>query len=161
MNYQCSKCNKDFKNSQGGQYVAMWNGVNWSELGGLGGLVAYPGIFSICIDSMNNIYAAGMFTNSFGKTYVAAYGSSVGINYTEDNENLTLYPNPCLSKIDLKTTLKYIGSQYQIIDVNGKVILKGIIVSETPSIELSTLPQGPYLFSILTDMKNTCRLIKE
>jgi Secretion system C-terminal sorting domain/Domain of unknown function (DUF5122) beta-propeller len=49
---------------------------SWSELGGLNGLSAGSSIFSVCSDASGDIYAAGWFTNSSGKKYVAKYNGS-------------------------------------------------------------------------------------
>ena len=77
------------------RYVAKWNGSTWSELGGLNGLAANEYIRSICSDVSGNIYAAGLFTNSSGKYYVAMYGSAIGINENSALPmQLTISPNP-------------------------------------------------------------------
>jgi hypothetical protein len=70
-----------FTNTSGKRYVAKWNGSSWSELGGLNGLGASSGvnskeIISICSDGLGNIYAAGSFTNTSGKRYVAKWNGS-------------------------------------------------------------------------------------
>src|ERR1017187_9738714 len=44
-----------FTDSRGHNYVAKWNGSNWSELGGTT-LAANGGINSICSDAAGNIY---------------------------------------------------------------------------------------------------------
>jgi len=49
---------------------------SWNELGGLDGLAANERIWSVCSDTSGNIYAAGVFTNSSGKYYVAKYDGS-------------------------------------------------------------------------------------
>ncbi len=64
----------------GNKYVAKYNGVSWSELGGLNGLAANDWIYSICSDATGNIYAAGRFTNSGNNKYVAEWN---GINWNE------------------------------------------------------------------------------
>jgi hypothetical protein len=70
----------DFFNTSGNRYVAKWNGSSWSELGGLTGLGTnngtQSGIQSICSDGLGNIYAAGGFTNTSGKRYVAKWNGS-------------------------------------------------------------------------------------
>jgi len=64
----------------------------WSELGGLNGLAANNIIWTICGDSLDNIYTAGFFTNNSGKYYVSKYNgnawselggqNSMSINYS-------------------------------------------------------------------------------
>lgn len=50
---------------------------SWSELGGINSLGANSNIWTILNDPSGNTYAAGMFTNSSGKKYVAKYDGSV------------------------------------------------------------------------------------
>jgi hypothetical protein len=54
----------------------MFNGTNWSELGGLNGLGANQSIATLCTDISGNIYAAGGFTNTHEHAYVAKYSPS-------------------------------------------------------------------------------------
>src|SRR6185295_12685799 len=49
---------------------------SWSQLGVVNGVVADSYISSVCSDASGNIYAAGQFTNSSGKKYVAKYNGS-------------------------------------------------------------------------------------
>lgn len=64
-----------FEDSVGTYFVAKWDGVKWTELGGLGGLNANAGIQAITTDKYGNVYASGEFRSS-GKTYVACWNGS-------------------------------------------------------------------------------------
>ena len=72
-----------FTNASGNYYVAIWNGTNWTELGGTNALGANGAINSIAVDDSGNVYAAGGFTNANGKEYVAkwngSYWSALGV----------------------------------------------------------------------------------
>jgi len=59
-----------FTNSSGFASIAKWDGTTWSELGNLN---ANNRILSLCTDNSGNVYAAGEFTNSSNKQYVAIY----------------------------------------------------------------------------------------
>jgi len=52
------------------------NAQSWSELGGTNALAANNEIQSICTDKSGNVYAAGSFTNSSGKEYVAKWNKA-------------------------------------------------------------------------------------
>ncbi|MBS1688717.1 MAG: T9SS type A sorting domain-containing protein [Bacteroidetes bacterium] len=56
-------------------YVAKWNGTNWSEVGTGVALTYYHGetIYALQEDVSGNLYAAGSFTNSRHKYYVAKW----------------------------------------------------------------------------------------
>lgn len=85
-----------FTNSSGKRFVAKWNGVNWSELGGVNSLKANGDINSICFDGNNNVYVAGDFKNAAGKRYVAKWD---GINWTELGGFNNLSANNTILKI--------------------------------------------------------------
>jgi hypothetical protein len=62
------------------RYVAVWNGISWSELGGYNSLSANFLISDLCVDPFGSVYAAGEFTNgvnvSYGNKYVAKWDGS-------------------------------------------------------------------------------------
>ena len=64
-----------FTDGNGNNYIAEYNGSNWSKLGmaDLNGTSTSEGLYSVCIDPFNHIYAAGGFYNSIGCIYVAEY----------------------------------------------------------------------------------------
>lgn len=85
-----------FTNPQGNEFVAKWNGSQWTELGGANSLRANGYIYSICGDSLGNIYAAGGFTGDSGTSYVAKYNGvgwsqlgNIGA-YKGDNSNTVI-----------------------------------------------------------------------
>ncbi len=72
--------------------------AQWFELGGYNSLKANDYISSICKDSNNNIYAAGAFTNSKNKQYVAKFNGSTwselgGINDSTFNGRISCVIN--------------------------------------------------------------------
>lgn len=71
--YGISKC----VNTSNQQFVAKWNGTQWSELGNLN---ANNIISALTIDTAGNVYTAGSFTNNIGRIYVAKYQIITPIN---------------------------------------------------------------------------------
>jgi hypothetical protein len=68
-----------FKNNNGNQYVAKWDGSNWSQVGN----TPFNGDFVCMIqDNAGNLLAAGAHTNSSGFTSVYKWD---GLNWTEVN----------------------------------------------------------------------------
>ncbi len=58
--------------------VAGWNSDTWSGLGsGIGGFMANPSVYSICVSPDGNLYAGGDFSSAGGKT--AAYVAQCAI----------------------------------------------------------------------------------
>lgn len=86
-----------FQNASGQRYVAKWDGTSWSQLGTgtnpLGTSNNYP-IKTLTSDPAGNIYAAGSFTNSSGKQFVAKWNGSswtelgTGANALAANEEI-------------------------------------------------------------------------
>ena len=75
-------------------FCSLIKAQSWSELGGLNGLYTPTIINSVCSDASGNIYAAGYFTNSSGKHYVAKYSFSSGITSPLSENSFVLFPNP-------------------------------------------------------------------
>jgi hypothetical protein len=91
MNGQCSAIAIDSSNNvyAGGSFtnaggvnanrIAKWNGTSWSALGS--GLAGFTGVVcnAIAIDSSNNVYAGGTFTNAGGisATNIAKWNGSI------------------------------------------------------------------------------------
>jgi hypothetical protein len=69
-----------FTNSSGNCYVAKWNGISWSELGGQNNLGANNSIFSIHFDNDGGLFAGGSFSNANNEIYVAKWD---GTNWNE------------------------------------------------------------------------------
>lgn len=66
------------------------------------------------------------------------------INY----ENIKLYPNPSTGIFNIEAE-DYISQYFEITDISGKIIERGIIESSKQTIDISKLSNGVYYFSIL------------
>jgi hypothetical protein len=73
--YAAGKFSNGNYSSDGYEYVAKWNGTNWTEVGGLNALAANDYIESIISDSKGNIYASGSFFRD-GHGYVAIWNDT-------------------------------------------------------------------------------------
>ena len=54
-------------------FYSTFTFAQWTEVGGFDALSANQPIYAVCSDSLNNIYAAGDFTNTNGSKYVAKW----------------------------------------------------------------------------------------
>lgn len=88
----------DMNNSK--RYVAIWNGITWSELGGYNSLSANWSISSLCVDPFGSVYAAGEFTNganvNYGNKYVAKWDGS---NWSELGGSNNLAANSWINSV--------------------------------------------------------------
>ncbi|WP_169815735.1 T9SS type A sorting domain-containing protein [Pseudotamlana agarivorans] len=66
-------------------FVAKYDGTNWSELGGVNSLSESGYIYTLNIDNNNNIYIGGSFGNSSGNKYIANYNGNTWNELSGDN----------------------------------------------------------------------------
>ena len=79
------------------------------------------------------------------------------------NKQLTIYPNPAADFITVETTGIEGNLQYQIFDLIGKQVSKGILKnSKQNTINISNLQEGLYLLNVWDGKEKYCRkFIKE
>jgi hypothetical protein len=73
------------------------------------------------------------------------------------NFNLKAYPNPVIDILLLETDEKQ--QRYQVINMQGEVVLIGNITAVLQEIDFTNLPNGVYLLSV--DQKQTHKIIKK
>ncbi|MBK9254518.1 MAG: T9SS type A sorting domain-containing protein [Saprospiraceae bacterium] len=78
-------------------------------------------------------------------------------DFCQDNL-FSVYPNPTINHINIRTETALLGSTYYIFDYIGKLILTGNINSRHTIIEMSNLSSGIYLFNL---DKQTCKVLKQ
>ena len=107
---------------------------------------------SVCIADNNTVYAVG----NDGQILKRA-GSLNGIN-TENSNSISIFPTVSDGKINIKTNSNnLLGSDYQIINMNGKVIETGIISNKQIQLNFSA---GMYMFQILEKNINSKFIIQ-
>ena len=104
-------------------------------------------------------YSVGqiVYTTHTGSTGSVAQGvqqayviSSVGINETELNSSLSLFPNPIVDNLTLqisdfnKEKLSYI-----LFDTEGKLLTNGQVIAEQTQINTASLPPATYFIKVL------------
>lgn len=71
-----------------------------------------------------------------------------GINGAGNETGLQLFPNPAKDEIQIETALNYVGSDYVITDVQGRIVMKGTLKEKLIRINLQQLKAGTYFFRI-------------
>jgi hypothetical protein len=71
--------------------------------------------------------------------------------------NLKAYPNPVIDILLMETDEKQ--QMYQVINMQGEVVLNGNITAVLQEIDFTNLPNGVYLLSV--DQKQTHKIIKK
>lgn len=104
-------------------------------------------------------YSVGqiVYTTSTGTNGIVAQGvqqpfeisTTVGINETAINLDLSVYPNPTTNYLLLKVESEKLESlSYQLIDLQGKVIDNKKVTATTSTIEMEGLPKAIYFLNI-------------
>ena len=70
-----------------------------------------------------------------------------------ENIEMDIYPNPTNNVLNIKSDLKYIGTNYSVVDNSGKVVLTGLITSNLTTINTELLSEGIYLLSAGDNIK--------
>jgi hypothetical protein len=70
-----------------------------------------------------------------------------------ENIEMDIYPNPTNNVLNIKSDLKYIGTNYSVIDNSGKVVLTDLITSNLTTINTELLSEGIYLLSAGDNIK--------
>ena len=73
---------------------------------------------------------------------------------------MDVYPNPANNVLNIKSHLKYIGTNYSVIDNSGKVVLTGIITSNLTILNTEVLSEGIYLLSAGDNIKRKFIIIR-
>ncbi len=87
-----------------------------------------------------------------------------GITSLAENENevsLQVYPNPAKELITLSSSVKHIGSNFQITDIQGRVVETGKISNQLVNIDIKSLPSGSYFIHVGEQNKLSFKFLKE
>lgn len=113
--------------------------------------------FAMALQSDDKIILVGYTGNDFA---IARYnGSQLSTPTPLLKEIIAIFPNPAINILNINLTNPAdINRNYQITDLNGRVVREGLLENTNTSIEIEQLTSGLYLFK----MKNTAiKFIKE
>ena len=109
-------------------------------------------LFSICVDDAtysNNNWASNVDTwTSFTEN------CSLSLEEFDTSFNLNIYPNPVERLLIIQSTATI--NSLELYDVNGKILIK---TNNTKSLDLSSLSQGVYFITIITNHTSTTKKI--
>ena len=130
--------------------IAKWNGSNWERV--------IPNTTNLLISDFlirgNELYITGSFSeiNSIIVNNIAKYILGTGINDSQINNQLSVYPNPSANKLNIEINSGII-QKTSIYNLTGKLIKS--IPCNTPKQELdiSTLSPGLYFLDVVSDQR--------
>ncbi len=64
------------------------------------------------------------------------------------NQNFTVYPNPASDKIQIILPNNLESANYQLLDINGRVLLSGLIHQQSTEINTSSISNGLYFLQV-------------
>jgi plastocyanin len=97
---------------------------------------------------------------SSGMKGMIIVGTPTGIDESQGLIDLSIFPNPAMDLITVKSGSNLIGTQYYLTDQNGSQMLSGKIDSETITINISQFKNGIYLFRLEGQKKRSIKIIK-
>jgi|GEM_PF-6717248 len=127
------------------------------------------------IDSSNTYEEGKAWFYEFNLTWVWSYSnidlqfeicdvsaqSTLGTENSSKDNLFTLSPNPAADEIQLKAASQWIGTDYNMYDQTGKLVLNGTINASNTSIDISHLSSGLYTFKVIGESNQTFRLAKQ
>ena len=98
-----------------------------------------------------------VYTTHTGSTGSVAQGvqqayviSSVGINETELNSSLSLFPNPIVDNLTLQISdFNKEKLSYLLFDTEGKLLTNGQVIAKQTQINTASLPPATYFIKVL------------
>jgi len=97
--------------------------------------------------------------NSLPENWTAISGI-VAVNEIESGGGLTLYPNPVVSELNVKSVHQI--SRVQLLDLNGRLIQNTEFNSDAGLLDMSNIPPGFYIIKVITSSDTYNRkIVKE
>ena len=89
------------------------------------------------------------------------YSGPTSVSEAIKDADFTIYPNPASNTITIKSATSIPGSSYSITDQTGKMMLKGKLMDETTTIDITSLNNGIYFVKIGDKGQHTFKVIKQ
>ena len=120
-----------------------WEFKEWTENGSI-----------VLLDSMCTI---SLFDDY---DWTANFNLVNGIENTNSENLIQVYPNPAQEEVVLKTKASWIGKSFFIIDASGKIVVEGIIENDATPISLQGLSVGHYFLKVNNEFTQGFKLLK-
>jgi hypothetical protein len=75
-------------------------------------------------------------------------GRPTNVGESTSSDDIKIYPNPNEGAFTMELSKVLIGEHYQLLNMQGKVVLEGNIESTTMQMEVFDLPAGNYVLSV-------------
>jgi hypothetical protein len=82
-------------------------------------------------------------------------------NPMKEDGSFKLFPNPTASAFTINTIEKYVGAEYEIYNLFGRLIMNGHLSYWMSEVDVSRLIGGVYFFSLPSVSKKMVKFVKE
>jgi len=149
--------------------AATQNGIIYATNGESGIYAFTLDLKELWTDYIPNVNTSGAVIGSDGIVAVAGtdiikvYVPSIfdGVNDRKPEAPVVLYPNPVKDYLQVQLQHKQVGSEYYIADQTGRKVMKGRLMNEFNTLDLSSLSQGYYFLTVGSYKGNNYKLIKK
>ncbi|HNP98423.1 MAG TPA: PKD domain-containing protein [Bacteroidia bacterium] len=84
---------------------------------------------------------------------------TAGINDPENEDLISLYPNPAHNELHVAIPKEWIGTTYRLNDLLGRTLQSGILSDEKSTVSLEFIPKGVYVLKVGSKQFTSVRLI--
>jgi len=132
--------------------VMKFDGINWITVGNSGFSAGIAQWTSLAFNPSGRPYVAYSDIANFGKATAMYFNAPTGINEIQESR-LSLYPNPAIDKITIKTSSTSTSSHVTIMNLNGQKLITRQITKPKTQLDISNLPSGVYFVRITSERK--------
>lgn len=131
--------------------VMQYDAATWSYIGAIQASVTQGSTSNIGIDSVGNPYIAYSDLGCTNTTTVRKFLMPIGVDEITEQNTVTIYPNPSTGQVSFDGVVE--NNLVEVMDITGRLIFSHTSYSNNPTIDLSNLDKGMYLYRI-TDEQN-------
>lgn len=85
-----------------------------------------------------------------------------GVNVTNlDHLPFRAYPNPANAWIMIDAGAEFIGEQWMLYDLNGRMLDTGLLTADQTRIDLASLARGMYVLTVGIELRHSMRVVKQ
>jgi hypothetical protein len=137
-----------------GANLYRFNGTTWDSI------PLPPGV-----TQLGNVLEAGgnyaYTTTNFGANLYRYNDITTNIHQIENEQFIVMFPNPTTNHISIKVQSIDVGSNYNIYDLQGRIIQSGKLINENTNLDMNNWNRGVYIIVLEGNLHKTFKFTKE